>query len=84
MTSAPARASFPAPNNGKMVFSDTFERDAGGYSSDIFSINPDGTGLKNLTSDEGQDIYDSSPVYSPDGKKIAWHLPLAKEVAGCG
>ncbi len=72
LTSAPAQASFPAPNNGKIVFSKYFDRDDVGTSSDIYSVNPDGTGLKQLTSDEGQDIYDGNLVYSPDGQKIVW------------
>jgi Tol biopolymer transport system component len=37
--------------------------------SDIYIINPDGTGLINLTDDE---YYNFLPSWSPDGKKIAY------------
>ena len=33
----------------------------------IFVVNPDGTGLRNLTPD---DVFESDPVWSPDGRKI--------------
>lgn len=49
---------------GRIVF--TSDRD-GGY--EIYAVNPDGTGLTQLTHDRGED---ASPVPSPDGKLIAW------------
>ena len=36
---------------------------------DLYVINPDGTGLLNLTNDDLSDLY---PVWSPDGSKIAF------------
>lgn len=36
---------------------------------DLYVINPDGTGLLNLTKD---DLFDLYPVWSPDGSKIAF------------
>ncbi len=36
---------------------------------DLWSMNEDGSGKKQLTKSEG---YDGGPVYSRDGKKIAW------------
>ncbi|MDP9341728.1 MAG: DPP IV N-terminal domain-containing protein [Actinomycetota bacterium] len=52
------------PTNGRIVF-------VGGQTgnADIYSINPDGTGLVNLTHDPGDD---SQPAVSADGTKIAW------------
>lgn len=38
--------------------------------SDIFSIDPDGNNLKNLTQSEG--YFNASPIPSPDGKQIAF------------
>ncbi|MDQ3749987.1 MAG: winged helix-turn-helix domain-containing protein [Acidobacteriota bacterium] len=41
--------------------------DKAGGNSEIFIINTDGTGLKNLTNDP---LPDSNPVFSPDGSEI--------------
>jgi Tol biopolymer transport system component/polyisoprenoid-binding protein YceI len=41
----------------------------GATNEDIFSINPDGSGLRRLTSDPA---YDYQPRWSPDGKRIAF------------
>lgn len=49
---------------------------AGDY--DIFTMNPDGTGVVNLTEtvDDSHDLgpYDTAPRWSPDGTRIAWTL----------
>ena len=64
----PAEASFPG-KNGRIAFS-AYE---GGYSRegnlDVFSVLPDGTGLRRLTDSEGSDTY---PSFSADGEKIAF------------
>jgi hypothetical protein len=62
---APAHAAFPGVN-GKIVFdrNDPYPAD-----QDIYSVNPDGTGemrLNNAAFD------DRRPVWSPDGRRIAW------------
>ena len=49
----------------------------GRIDTDIFVINPDGAGLKNLTSSP---LIDADPAWTPDGSKIAW----AKVVSGRG
>jgi len=36
---------------------------------DLWTMNPDGSGKKQLTNSEG---YDGGPVFSRDGKKLAW------------
>jgi Tol biopolymer transport system component/Zn-dependent protease with chaperone function len=73
---------FFAPDNGRLIYSSTYLVDdscppkpsyAEGYvwplykGYDIFSVKPDGTDLKRLTSTPG---YDAEAVYSPDGSKI--------------
>jgi len=73
---APTRAqasAFPG-KNGKIVF--TSDRTTGtGVNNpegdlEIFTMNPDGTGLKQLTKNVG--ATDASPSYSPDGKKMVF------------
>jgi TolB protein len=58
---------------GKIVFTSTR---TGGTNvnnptgdTEIFSMKPDGTGLKQLTFNE---VFDSNPVLSPDGTKVAY------------
>lgn len=76
--------SFLNPSNGKIIYSSTFLADtlcppppsmAHGYvwavypGYDIFTAQPDGSGLSPLTTETG---YDAEAVFSPDGKKIAF------------
>jgi Tol biopolymer transport system component len=58
---APAHATFPG-ENGKIAFS---------RESDIYTVNPDGSGETNLTND-AYASYDHQPSWSPDGTKIAF------------
>ncbi len=69
-SAAPAQASFPAPNNGKIVFSRAVTSEAGNYTVEIFAKTPYSTEAQQLTTDET--TWDGDPVYSPDGEKIAW------------
>ena len=59
----PAEAAYPG-ENGKIVFA----RFVDGQ-SDLYAINPDGSGETRITTHEGNDLY---PVVSPNGKKIAF------------
>jgi len=70
---APARASAFPGANGKIVFTSDRTTGTGVNNPDgdfeIFSMNPDGTALKQLTKNS---VSDSNPSYSPDGKKIVF------------
>jgi WD40 repeat protein len=59
----PANAAFPGVN-GKIALS----RNVAG-NEDIYTMNPDGTGLTRLTNDPAAD---SQPQWSPDGRRIAF------------
>jgi Tol biopolymer transport system component len=76
--------SFIAPDGERIIYASTHEADSTcpprpdmsrGYvwalypGFDIFSANPDGSDLKNLT---GSPRYDAEGVYSPDGSKIVF------------
>ena len=67
-----AHATFPG-TNGKLVFISQRTTGTGVDNptgdSEIFSINPDGTGLRQLTNNTKDD---REPVLSPDGKKVAY------------
>jgi TolB protein len=71
-TAREAEASFPG-TNGKIVFISKRTTGTGVDNptgdSEIFTINPDGTGLKQLTTNTGDD---REPTLSPDGQKIAY------------
>src|SRR5215218_11181009 len=60
-----AHATFPGAN-GKIVFQSNRE----GVGSQIFTMNPDGSGVVNLSNIVGQN--GAQPVWSPDGSKIAF------------
>ena len=66
---AASQAAYPGAN-GKIAF---MGDGGGGY--DIYTINPDGTGLTDVTPDPHADYW---PRWSPDGTKIAF----ARELAG--
>lgn len=58
---APARATFPGPN-GRIAFGDF-------GTGQLYSINPDGTGLRQLTHvPEGS--FAAQPDWSPDGRRL--------------
>ena len=71
-TAREAEATFPG-TNGKLVFISTRTTGTGVDNptgdNEIFTINPDGTGLKQLTVNT---VDDREPVLSPDGKKVAY------------
>jgi Tol biopolymer transport system component len=64
--SAPAWATFPG-TNGRIAFASAATGDL-----DIYTMNPDGSGIVNITADPGTPGFDLEPEYSPDGTKIAF------------
>ena len=62
---APGVGSVPDVSNGLIVYSEI--RNAGQH---LWVVNPDGTGARQLTTDEG--VSDSSPSVSPDGRVVAF------------
>lgn len=59
-----AYATFPGTNS-KIAF--VSEKDG---NSEIYSLNPDGSGLKRLTNNSTSE--DGAPIWSPDGSKIVF------------
>src|SRR5215217_6437519 len=66
VVSQKAEAAFPG-KNGKIAFYGYQDGDA-----DIYKINSDGTGLKQLTNNT---VADYDPSWSPDGSKVAFWRP---------
>jgi Tol biopolymer transport system component len=56
-----------SPDGSKIAFST--DLDGSFRDFDIYTINPDGSGLNRLTDDPAFDLY---PAWSPDGRKIAF------------
>lgn len=56
------------PDGKQIIFSSNHKNPRGG-NFDIYIVSLDGTGLTQITSDEG---FDGFPMFSPDGKKLIW------------
>jgi Tol biopolymer transport system component len=59
-----ASATYPGTTNGRLAFAIDF-----GGNADIYSVMPNGEGLRRLTDNSG---FDACPAYSADGKQIAY------------
>jgi TolB protein len=75
-TTNKAQAEDSLPQNGKIAFSRAQASSPGILTYDIYTVNPDGTGLTNLTSETSTSVGEGSPAWSPDGTKIAFSSTL--------
>lgn len=67
-----------SPDSKEVVFtSKRVKNPASSTNVDLFTVNIDGTGLKNITSENK--AMDNNPAYSPDGKYIAY---LSQKIPG--
>jgi Tol biopolymer transport system component len=58
-----------SPDGSLIVFNDNFQ----GQTGDIFTIHPDGTGLKRITNVSFKGQVDFRPDFSPDGRKLVFN-----------
>src|SRR5438093_11442953 len=59
-----ARATYPGATNGRIAFGIRINGN-----TDVYSVRPDGQGLRRLTTDPG---FDACAAYSADGRRIAY------------
>ena len=75
LTTNPFGDGYPtwSPDGSKIAFAATDRADDGEGSADnfyeIFTMNPDGTGLTRITHDE---FFDLQPAWSPDGSTLVY------------
>jgi uncharacterized repeat protein (TIGR01451 family) len=72
---ATAQAAFPGAN-GRIAFSADPDGDG---NIDIYTVNPDGSDVRQLTTDSGLDF---NPAWSPDGQKISFDRRACFNCAG--
>jgi Tol biopolymer transport system component len=76
-SSVPARAAFPG-DNGRIVFDTAWNFFNGVGGSQIYSVNPDGTGLRQLT-DVEPDTFAWHPAVSPGATRIVYMVTTENE-----
>jgi Tol biopolymer transport system component len=82
-----AGASEPAwsPDGEWIAFAGTCRRPVGRYKAmiwgDIYTIRPDGSDLRRLTDGRGRSAENSSPAWSPDGKRIVFDTRVSRSPA---
>lgn len=61
-----------SPDGTKLVFSKDIDPSNGAKGSNLYIVNANGTGLRQLTNNSSTTAVDSKPVWSPNGTKIAF------------
>ena len=61
-------APYFAPDDRHIIFASNYQNPRG-RNFDLFLVNPDGTGLEQVTNDPE---FDAFPIFSPDGKQLVW------------
>jgi Tol biopolymer transport system component len=64
VATGPVDATYAGTTNGRLAMGIDF-----GGNTDVYSVNPNGRGLRRLTDNPG---FDACPAYSPDGKHITY------------